>query len=109
MLQHEVFGAMNADLHDIGLDMMQDLTLFEDYASDWAAACKATGISSNLNVIGFIDGKVHETCRNGGFDQQRLTYNGNHGFNGFSYMHCWAPCGLSIFTSGAVEGRRHDS
>ena len=106
---NEVFGAMNADLHDIGLDMMQDLTLFEDYASDWAAACKAKGVSSNLNVIGFIDGKVHEMCRNGGFDQQRLTYNGNHGFNGFSYMHCWAPCGLSIFTSGAVEGRRHDS
>lgn len=59
---NEIFGVMNKELHDIGLDMMQDLALFEDYVPVWAAACKAKGVFSNLNLIGYIEGKVHEIC-----------------------------------------------
>jgi len=54
---NEIFGVMNKELHDIGLDMMQDLALFEDYVPVWAAACKAKGFFSNLNLIGYIQAK----------------------------------------------------
>lgn len=70
------------------------------------AISKKLGLSQRV-VMGFIDGKLFETCRP--MYGQEAIYNGKDRCHGLKWQGALAACGILFNFAGPQAGRRHDA